>query len=107
MFKEDILLLINKKVLVPRIMKTKLQQQERSKNKAEVFTPSWVINKMNNYCDEQWFGEKDVFNVEKENNTWTSKKGRIEFPHKNDWKNYVYSKRIEITLDLTSPDHRL
>lgn len=97
MFKEDIIYLINKKVLVPRIMKTKIQQQERSKDKAEVFTPSWVINKMNNYCDEQWFGKKNVFNVEKEDNTWTSQKGKIEFLYKNDWKEYVCSKRIEIT----------
>ena len=35
---------------------------------------------MNNSCDEQWFGKKDVFNVENDDNTWKSKGGRIGFP---------------------------
>lgn len=34
--------------------------------KAEVFTPAWLCNLMNNHCDEDWFGRSDVFNVENE-----------------------------------------
>ena len=94
---ENIISIYRKGILVPRIMKTKNEQSERSKNNAEVFTPSWIINKMNNYCDEQWFGEKNIFNIENDDNTWTTTKRKVEFKKKNDWKEYVDSKRIEIT----------
>lgn len=53
--------LIKDGIMLPRIMKTKEQQDERTKDKAEVFTPSWICNKMNNYCDEQWFNRKKCF----------------------------------------------
>lgn len=93
----DIIMILKNGVLVPRIMKSKNVQSERSKKNGEVFTPSWVINKMNNYCDEQWFGSKNIFNIENSNNTWTKTKEKIEFKEKNGWKEYVDSKRIEIT----------
>ena len=57
---------LNSIMLQPRIMKAMEQQQERTKSHAEVFTPAWICNKMNNYCDEEWFGRKDVFNILKE-----------------------------------------
>ena len=93
----DIIEIYRKGILVPRILKTKESQNIRSKQNGEVFTPSWIINKMNNYCDEQWYGEKDVFNVENDDNTWTPKEEKVRFIEKNDWKRYVDSKRIEIT----------
>ena len=46
---------LNPILLQPRIMKTMEQQQARTKVHAEVFTPAWICNKMNNYCDEEWF----------------------------------------------------
>ena len=91
--------LIKDGIMLPRIMKTKEQQEERTKGKAEVFTPSWLCNKMNNYCDEQWFSRKNVFNIENEDNTWTNINKKIEFNSDSDkeWQKYVDSRRIEIT----------
>ena len=51
-----------KYIIMPRVLKDKYQQTKRSKDKAEVFTPSWVCNAQNNLIDEAWFGRKDVFN---------------------------------------------
>lgn len=90
--------LIKEGIMLPRIMKTKEQQDERTKGKAEVFTPSWICNKMNNYCDEQWFQRKNVFNIENSDNTWTTINKKIEFNNDNKaWQKYVDSRRIEIT----------
>ncbi len=80
----------------PRVEKNADAQAERTKKKAEVFTPSWICNKMNNYCDEEWFGRKDVFNIE-DGQTWTPTEGKIEFPAGKTWKDYVDSRRLEIT----------
>ena len=42
-------------MLQPRIMKATEQQLARTGIHAEVFTPAWICNKMNNYCDEEMF----------------------------------------------------
>ena len=42
-------------------------QQQRSREMAEVFTPSWICNKQNNLIDNAWFGRENVFNVEIDN----------------------------------------
>ena len=86
----------NSIMIQPRIMKAMEQQQERTKNHAEVFTPSWICNHMNNYCDEEWFGRRNVFNIEKEK-SWESTTEKIMFPEKKTWKQYVDSRRLEIT----------
>lgn len=83
-------------VLQPRTMKSIEAQQERTRKKAEVMTPVWLCNKMNNYADEQWFGRKDVFNHENEDNTWAVTEGKIDFGDKK-WTAYVDSRRLEIT----------
>ena len=49
-------------VVQPRVLKTKANQTDRSKDMAEVFTPSWICNNMNNGVDERWFERKPVFN---------------------------------------------
>ena len=84
---------LNSIIIQPRIMKAMEQQHERTKNRAEVFTPSWICNQMNNYCDEEWFGRKDVFNIEKEK-LWESTTENITFPEKKTWKQYVDSRRL-------------
>lgn len=81
--------------LQPRILKSLEEQQSRTRNKAEVFTPSWVVNEMNNYLDEDWFGRKDVFNVAN-GESWITNEAPIQFDDKK-WKNYVRSTRLEIT----------
>lgn len=80
----------------PRVLKNREQQQERTRAKAEVFTPSWICNKMNNHCDEEWFGRKNVFNIE-QNQGWQINTEKVKFDTKDGWKKYVESKRLEIT----------
>lgn len=41
----------NSKIIKPRVLKTKEQQTDRSRDMAEVFTPSWVVKKMVDYVD--------------------------------------------------------
>ena len=57
-----------RKLIKPRICKTEREQKKRSKDMAEVFTPSWVCNFQNNAVDEKWFGHKDAFNKEEGKN---------------------------------------
>ncbi len=47
---------VNSGVIKPRIAKAVEQQSLRTKSRAEVFTPSWLCNQMNNDLDEVWFG---------------------------------------------------
>lgn len=51
---------------------------------------------MNNHCDTEWFGHEDVFNIEQEHE-WVPTEEKIEFPEGETWKDYVDSKRLEIT----------
>lgn len=84
--------------LQSRTEKALEEQQARTRKKAEVFTPVWLCNKMNNYADEQWFGRKDVFNIENDaEHTWTVNTDKIQFDQKHTWKSYVDSRRLEIT----------
>lgn len=83
--------------LQPRIEKEVEKQQERTRKKAEVFTPVWICNYMNNVCDNEWFGREKVFNTENEDHSWTVTEGKIEFPEEKTWQQYVDSRRLEIT----------
>lgn len=87
---------INQWIIIPRVEKDKAQQQKRTRNKAEVFTPSWICNKMNNICDNEWFGRANVFNTEIENK-WISTKEKIEFSSSKTWQKYVDLRKLEIT----------
>ncbi len=87
----------------PRIQKQKEEQQSRTRNKAEVFTPSWICNAQNNLIDEAWFGKKNVFNTSEdfENKKWTSTKETIDFSTDiqsgKTWQDYVKLTRMEIS----------
>ena len=85
-------------VIKPRVEKSKEERLQRIRQKAEVFTPSWVCNLQNNLVDEVWFGRKDVFNVEKER-SWEATKEKIQFSDEKGktWQDYVNSNRMEIT----------
>lgn len=91
----------NGNVVMPRVMKHKTTQTARSREMAEVFTPSWICNAQNNLIDEAWFGRKDVFNKEittdDGTNTWQVNEERITFPEGKTWKDYVRDNRMEIT----------
>ena len=83
-------------IIEPRVQKALEARADRTKTFAEIFTPSWICNRMNNYADESWFGRKDVFNVE-QGEAWTPTEGRIAFPEDQPWTEYVHSRRIEVT----------
>lgn len=88
----------NGQVIQPRAIKEAAVQAQRSKDMAEVFTPSWVCNAQNNLIDSEWFGRPDVFNrVNPEDNSWIATEGKIEFPAEKSWKDYVRDNRLEIT----------
>ncbi len=80
----------------PRVTKEQAEQAERTRQKAEVFTPSWLCNKMNNHCDEEWFGKACVFNTEREKDREINP-DPIPFKNDTEWQAYVDSRRIEIT----------
>lgn len=78
-------------IIKTRARKEFEQQSRRTRQRAEVFTPLWVCNYMNNYADEQWFGQKDIFNKDGISTE------RVIFDNNHSWKDYVDSKRLEIT----------
>lgn len=87
-------------IIRPRAAKARDEQRFRSREMAEVFTPSWVCNAQNNLVDEAWFGRKNVFNEEINENgthTWEVNSDKITFPDGKTWKDYVRSTRMEIT----------
>lgn len=84
-------------LIQPRTAKSKNAQAGRTRDKAEVFTPSWICNKQNNLIDAQWFGKTNVFNIESET-SWTASTEPISFPGaKKDWKKYVDAQRLEVS----------
>lgn len=89
----------NGSIIMPRVQKDKLLQQARSKDMAEVFTPSWICNAQNNLIDNAWFGRENVFNTELEISKgfkWTVNKDKIFFSENRTWKDYVRDTRLEI-----------
>lgn len=82
--------------LKPRILKSQEEQALRTRKKAEVFTPAWLCCKMNNHCDDEWFGKTDVFN-HLNGETWTVTDMPVVFENGKTWKKYVDSRRLEIT----------
>lgn len=88
----------NTGIIKPRVTKAKDKQNNRTRDKAEVFTPSWICNAQNNLVDEQWFGRPDVFNTTTDKK-WKVVRTKIKFPAKpkKTWQDYVRAKRLEIT----------
>lgn len=110
-------------LIKPRTEKSKTEIQKRIKNKAEVFTPSWVCNSQNNLVDEAWFGCKPIFNIEEEK-SWKVCKDKIVFSNSEGktWMDYVVANRLEVscgeapylvsrydtvTGDIIQPDRRI
>lgn len=79
----------------PRTGKTEAEQKRRSKDMAEVFTPSWICNIQNNAVDAKWFGRNESFNVEN-NNDWVPT-DKVDFDNTKGWKQYIEDIRLEIT----------
>ena len=91
----------NGNVIVPRAVKSREQQQQRSREMAEVFTPSWICNKQNNLVDNAWFGREGVFNTEVDNpdgsHSWIVNTEPVIFPEGKTWRDYINENRLEIT----------
>jgi hypothetical protein len=87
-------------VIMPRVHKDKILQQARSKEMAEVFTPSWICNAQNNLIDDAWFGRSNVFNkeiqIENGIRTWEPTEDKITFTEGKTWKDYVRDTRLEM-----------
>lgn len=84
----------------PRAVKSKQEQTQRAKDKAEVFTPAWICNAQNNLIDEAWFGRKErLFNSPDPNDPhkWINNEEKILFPEGKTWQDYVADMRLEIT----------
>ena len=84
-----------RKLIKPRICKSEREQKKRSKDMAEVFTPSWVCNFQNNAVDEKWFGHKDAFNKDEGKTCIPTEK--VIFDNDKTWQDYVKDLRLEIT----------
>ena len=90
----------HKNVIQPRVAKSEEERKLRARKMAEVFTPSWVCNDMNNGVDERWFKRKPVFNIvstEKGKHLWTPTAAKVEFPEGKTWQEYVSMGVMEIT----------
>lgn len=90
----------NGNIIMPRVHKDKFLQQSRSKEMAEIFTPSWICNAQNNLIDNAWFGRNDVFNSEipLDNGTykWEINEEKIIFRKGKTWKDYIRDTRLEM-----------
>ena len=87
------------KIIRPRVDKSKDEQRKRVVGKAEVFTPSWICNAMNNLMDAAWFGRKtSPFTIEG-NKSWRATQKPVVFPKKlkKTWLDFVTEVRLEIT----------
>ena len=80
----DILKGAYSRLIQPRVAKATNDQNDRTRKHAEVVTPSWIVNQMNNYLDEEWFGYKDVFNTQI-NQVWETTTEPVKFPEGRTW----------------------
>ena len=86
-------------IIKPRVEKDTASQQLRSRERGEVFTPSWVCNAQNNLVDDAWFGvHRKRFNSEKESG-WTTNYYPISFREAGGrtWQDYVKATRLEVS----------
>lgn len=88
----------NVSIIRPRIYKSKKEQEFRIKEKAEVFTPTWICNLQNNVADEDFFGNKNIFNTTAvDNKSWVHTKDKVVFPPNKVWEDYIKQNCLEIT----------
>ncbi len=91
---------VNGNLIMPRVKKNKYLQQSRSREMAEVYTPSWICNQQNNLIDNSWFGKVNIFNKEivlpNGIKSWKTNKKKITFPKSKSWKEYIKDIRLEV-----------
>lgn len=94
--KPELIIGKNTEIIQPRASKSQAEQIKRTRDKAEVFTPSWICNKQNNLIDDNWFGRKEVFN-KANGTTWVVNYEKVIFPNGKKWQEYVDARRLEIS----------
>lgn len=67
-------------IIMPRALKSRDEQQRRSRQMAEVFTPAWLVKKMNDAIDDEWNRAQD------------GQKDDME-----EWQRYILTMELEIT----------
>ncbi|WP_455091832.1 Eco57I restriction-modification methylase domain-containing protein [Prevotella jejuni] len=67
-------------IIMPRALKTRDEQLRRSRQMAEVFTPAWLVKKMNDAIDDEWNRAQD------------GRKDEME-----PWQRYVLTTELEIS----------
>lgn len=67
-------------IIMPRALKSRDEQQRRSRQMAEVFTPAWLVKKMNDVIDEEGSHAQDGLEDEYE-----------------PWQRYILTMELEIT----------
>ena len=67
-------------IIMPRALKSRDEQQRRSRQMAEVFTPAWLVKKMNDVIDEEESHAQDGLKDEYE-----------------PWQRYILTMELEIT----------
>ena len=86
----------NSDVVVPRVLKRKELKKKRVKEKAEIFTPSWMCNFMVNNLDERFFGYREVFNKEiNDRHNWVVNRRKIAMPEGKTWQEFVKIRWME------------
>lgn len=93
--KPELIIGKNTNIIQPRVSKSQGEQLKRTRDKAEVFTPSWVCNKQNNLIDEAWFGRTGVFN-QSIKDSWIVNPEKVVFTNGKTWQQYVDARRLEI-----------
>lgn len=85
-------------IIQPRTKKSLKEQIRRTRDKGEVFTPSWMCNLQNNIVDAEWFGREDIFNIADGSN-WIVNLNPIPFELDGNktWKDYIKARRLEIS----------
>lgn len=92
----DLIIGKNNNLIRPRVYKNTNEKLKRTKDKAEVYTPSWICNMQNNIIDEKWFERKNVFNVVVEND-WIVNNQPIIFSNDKNWRKYIDARRLEVS----------
>ncbi len=82
--------------LIPRCLKSKEVQKQRTKGKAEVYTPYWIVNDMLNYIDNLNYDLEKPFSITEDKKVIINEE-KIKFKTADWFKDYVLSTRIEIT----------
>lgn len=67
-------------IIMPRVMKSRAEQQRRSKQMAEVFTPAWLVEKITQVMDCEWEAHETPHDVPE-----------------NRWQRYVLTTHLELT----------